>query len=112
MRNLICIFLASMFLVISCQTEQVKEEAEVMGLETRQMDLTADPKNDFYRRPAYSGYFNALYAPVWLLPLAAAAIAEATSFAVVFWLALAAAGLQLIVLWRLKRHDRLGEMVE
>ena len=38
-----------MFLVISCQTEQVKEEAEVMGLETGQMDLTADPKNDFYR---------------------------------------------------------------
>ena len=65
-----------------------------------------------HRRPAYSGYFNALYAPVWLLPIAAAAIAEATSFAVIFWLSLAAAGLQLIALWRLKGHDRPGETVE
>jgi MFS family permease len=65
-----------------------------------------------HRRPAYSGYFNALYAPVWLLPIAAAGIAGATSFAVVFWLSLAAAGLQLIVLWRLKRHDRANETVE
>ncbi|MCZ6860401.1 MAG: MFS transporter [Alphaproteobacteria bacterium] len=57
-----------------------------------------------HRRPAYSGYFNALYAPVWILPVAAAGIAEAVSFAAVFWLAIGAALLQLAVLWRLKRN--------
>ena len=53
------------------------------------------------RRPAYSGYFNALLAPVWLLPVAAAAIAGATSFATVFGASLVAAAAQLLTLRRL-----------
>ncbi len=53
------------------------------------------------RRPAYSGYFNALVAPVSLLPIAAAAVAEIASFAAVFSLALAGAGLQLVAVSRL-----------
>jgi hypothetical protein len=53
------------------------------------------------RRPAYSGYFNALVAPVWLLPIAAAALAEFTTFAVVFAASLLAAGAQVLVLRRL-----------
>ena len=58
------------------------------------------------RRPAYSGYFNALVAPVSLLPVAAAMLAEATSFAAVFGVSLAAAGLQLLTLRRLARLER------
>ena len=42
------------------------------------------------RRPAYSGYFNALAAPAALLPIAGAGLAAATSFTVGFAAALAA----------------------
>jgi MFS family permease len=49
------------------------------------------------RRPAYSGYFNALVAPAALLPLAGAAIIEATAFAGVFAVSLGAAILQFLV---------------
>lgn len=50
------------------------------------------------RRPAYSGYFNALAAPAALLPIAGAGLAAATSFTVVFAAALAAAILQVAAL--------------
>jgi MFS family permease len=54
------------------------------------------------RRPAYSGYFNALVAPAALLPIAAAGIAAAASFAAVFATALIAALLQIAALRYLK----------
>ncbi len=58
-----------------------------------------------HRRPAYSGYFNALVAPVSLLPIAAAAVAQITSFAAVFTIGLFAALLQLMALRRLAKLD-------
>jgi hypothetical protein len=54
------------------------------------------------RRPAYSGYFNALAAPATLLPIAGAAIAEAASDAAVFATSSAAALLQLMAVRRLR----------
>ena len=55
-----------------------------------------------HRRPAYSGYFNAIVAPAALLPLAGAAIVEATSFTGVFVASLAAAVLQFLMVRRLR----------
>ena len=54
------------------------------------------------RRPAYSGYFNALVAPAALLPVAGAAIVETTSLSGVFVVSLAAAMLQYLILRRLR----------
>ncbi len=54
------------------------------------------------RRPAYSGYFNALVAPAALLPLAGAAIVEATSLSGVFIVAGGAALLQFATVRRLR----------
>lgn len=54
------------------------------------------------RRPAYSGYFNALVAPASLLPIAGAGVAEVLSFPAVFALSLVAALLQILTLRRLK----------
>ena len=54
------------------------------------------------RRPAYSGYFNALVAPAALLPLAGAAIAEATSYGGVFAVSAGAAVLQFLTARRLR----------
>jgi hypothetical protein len=54
------------------------------------------------RRPAYSGYFNALVAPAALLPLAGAAIVEATSLTGVFAVSLGAAFLQFLIIRRLR----------
>ena len=54
------------------------------------------------RRPAYSGYFNALVAPAALLPLVGAAIVEATSLRWVFVASLAAAVLQFLIARRLR----------
>ena len=54
------------------------------------------------RRPAYSGYFNAIVAPAALLPLAGAAIVEATSLAGVFAVSLVAALLQYLAVRRLR----------
>lgn len=54
------------------------------------------------RRPAYSGYFNALAAPATLLPLAGAAVAQATSFTVLFAMSLGAALLQFLTVRRLR----------
>ena len=55
-----------------------------------------------HRRPAYSGYFNALVAPAALLPLAGAAIVEATSLTGVFSVSLGAAVLQYLTVRRLR----------
>ncbi len=55
------------------------------------------------RRPAYSGYFNAMVAPAALLPLAGAVIVEATSLQMVFALSLIAAMLQFLAVRRLRR---------
>ncbi len=55
------------------------------------------------QRPAYSGYFNALTAPAFLLPLMAGVVADWSGLAPIFTLsALAAAG-QFLVLRRLNR---------
>jgi MFS family permease len=58
------------------------------------------------RRPAYSGYFNALVAPAALLPLAGAAIVEATALEGVFAVSLGAALLQFLTVRRLRRVSR------
>lgn len=57
------------------------------------------------RRPAYSGYFNALVAPAALLPLAGAAIIESASLSGVFVASLGAAVLQYLTVRRLRRLD-------
>lgn len=54
------------------------------------------------RRPAYSGYFNALAAPAALLPMAGGAVAEAGSFAAVFAVSLTAAAVQFLTVRRLR----------
>ena len=55
------------------------------------------------RRPAYSGYFNAMVAPASLLPLAGAVIVEAASLRMVFAVSLIAAMLQFLAVRRLRR---------
>ncbi len=54
------------------------------------------------RRPAYSGYFNALAAPAALLPMAGGAVAQTGSFAAVFAVSLTAAALQFLTVRRLR----------
>ncbi len=54
------------------------------------------------RRPAYSGYFNALVAPAALLPLAGAAIVEVVSLTAVFAVSFVAALLQFLTVRRLR----------
>jgi len=53
------------------------------------------------RRPAYSGYFNALTAPAFLLPLLAGVLAVAVGLAAVFVVSLLAAVLQAVILARI-----------
>ncbi|RWI36111.1 MFS transporter [Mesorhizobium sp.] len=60
------------------------------------------------RRPAYSGYFNALAAPAALLPLAGAVMAQAASYAAVFAASGAAAALQFIAVRRLRELETGG----
>lgn len=56
------------------------------------------------RRPAYSGYFNAVVAPAALLPMAAGAVAQAVdSFAAVFAISGLAAALQFLTVRRLRQ---------
>ncbi len=57
------------------------------------------------RRPAYSGYFNAIVAPAALLPIAGAAIVETVSLEAVFWVSLGAAILQYLTVRRLRHAD-------
>ncbi len=54
------------------------------------------------RRPAYSGYFNALVAPAALLPLAGAVIIEVSSISGVFIVSLTAGILQYVTVRRLR----------
>jgi len=61
------------------------------------------------RRPAYSGYFNALAAPAALLPLAGAAIAETASYAAVFAASGMAAALQFLAVRRLREVEPGGK---
>ena len=60
------------------------------------------------RRPAYSGYFNAIVAPAALLPIAGAAIAESVTLGGVFVVSLAAAILQYLTVRRLRHVEPLG----
>ena len=60
------------------------------------------------RRPAYSGYFNAIVAPAALLPLVGAAIVEATSLSGVFVVSLIAAILQFLTVRRLRTVAIMG----
>lgn len=57
------------------------------------------------RRPAYSGYFNALIAPAALLPIAGAVLAGATSYAWVFAASGIAAMLQFLTVRHLRSAD-------
>ena len=61
------------------------------------------------RRPAYSGYFNALIAPATLLPIAGGALAEATTLATVFAAGGVAAGLQVLLVRRLTALETGGQ---
>jgi MFS family permease len=61
------------------------------------------------RRPAYSGYFNALAAPAALLPLAGAALAEVASYVAVFAISAAAALLQFFTVRRLRNEAMAGK---
>lgn len=57
------------------------------------------------QRPAYSGYFNAITAPAFLLPLLAGGIATLFGLTVVFVISMCAAALQLMMVFRLRHHD-------
>ncbi len=61
------------------------------------------------RRPAWSAYFNALAAPAALSPLLGAALVEAVSIGAVFVVAIAAALVQLWLIWRLSQADARGD---
>lgn len=61
------------------------------------------------RRPAYSGYFNALVAPAALSPVAGAAVVAAVSPAMVFAASVAAAALQFLAVRRLREPHRRRE---
>lgn len=55
------------------------------------------------KRPSYSGYFNALTAPAFLLPFFGGMLAEVTGLGVVFTLSLLAAVVQFAFVRRLRR---------
>jgi MFS family permease len=57
------------------------------------------------RRPAYSGYFNAMTAPVYLLPLAAGVLVQVAGVELVVSLALAAALAQYLALRTVKTRS-------
>ena len=57
------------------------------------------------RRPAYSGYFNAIVAPAALSPLVGAALVEGVGLPAVFLASVAAAVFQFIVIRRLRRLE-------
>ena len=62
------------------------------------MEISPDDK-----RPAYSGYFNAITAPAFLLPLLAGILASVFGLLVVFVISMMAAGAQFILLNRIRR---------
>jgi MFS family permease len=53
-------------------------------------------------RPAYSGYFNAITAPAFLLPFLAGIIATFTGLTVIFFTSMLAAVLQFFIIFRLR----------
>ncbi len=53
-------------------------------------------------RPAYSGYFNAITAPAFLLPFLAGIIATFTGLTPIFFASMLAAALQFIIIFRLR----------
>ena len=53
------------------------------------------------RRPAYSGYFNAMTAPAFLLPLLAGVMAATLGLLWVFAISAVAAGMQSFILSRI-----------
>ena len=55
------------------------------------------------RRPAYSGYFNAMVAPASLLPILGGVIADTVSLHGVFFVAVVAGALQYLAVRRLRR---------
>jgi len=57
-------------------------------------------------RPAYSGYFNALTAPAFLLPLLAGFLADRVGLNAVFMISMAAALLQSFFLARIDRPSQ------
>ncbi len=58
------------------------------------------------QRPAYSGYFNAITAPAFLLPLVAGIIATYFSFLFIFVISMFAAILQFLILNKLSNDTR------
>lgn len=62
------------------------------------MEISPDDK-----RPAYSGYFNAITAPTFLLPLLAGGLATVFGLSLLFVISLFAAVLQALILWRISR---------
>ena len=61
------------------------------------------------KRPAYSGYFNALTAPAFLFPLVGGVLAAAAGLAAVFALSLVAACLQFFLVRRLRKSPGIGD---
>lgn len=57
------------------------------------------------RRPAYSGYFNAIVGPAALSPLAGAAFVESIGLPLVFAASAVAAILQFLTVRRLRRLE-------
>lgn len=64
--------------------------------------MEISPEN---RRPAYSGYFNALSAPAYLLPLVGGVVAAAFGLTLVFTIAAAAAFGQSVILFRIRTRN-------
>jgi MFS family permease len=62
------------------------------------------------QRPAYSGYFNALTAPAFLLPLVGGVIASFASLSVLFVISLAAAAVQALIVHRIMRGNAVSKM--
>ena len=54
-------------------------------------------------RPAYSGYFNAITAPAFLLPFLAGIIATFAGLSVIFFTSMVAAVLQFFIILRLRK---------
>ena len=62
------------------------------------------------RRPAYSGYFNAITAPAFLLPLVAGVVASVFGLQIVFVVSMLAAALQFIILRSIKTSSKSGQV--
>ena len=92
-------FLAAVFFALGANANGLT--VAVIGL---LMEISPDD-----RRPAYSGYFNALTAPAFALPLAGGIIVSAVGFAPIFAIAAVAAVVQSAVLSGLKSQETATE---